>query len=216
MSPLSLVAVLRCLASVFGVINYHLLELPSGIGLMAVSMAASLGVFGLDLLFPQSQLRMWSEQILGTRQLPETLLNGALAFLLFAGALELDASALWKRKFTILLLSTASVFLATGLFAAGSFVVLRVAGMHVSFVWCSVLGALLAPTDPVSIRSVLARILRAVLAGESLFNDGAAVVVFSIALSIAVGAEPTPAPALIVAVFRREVIGGAVLGAASG
>jgi CPA1 family monovalent cation:H+ antiporter len=79
----------------------------------------------------------------------------------------------------------------------------------------------LAPTDPIAIKSVLSRIdlppnLHAVQAGESLFNDGAAVVVFNIALGVAVGSEPAPAPGHLVLVFLREVIGGALLGAASG
>ncbi|WP_409192699.1 hypothetical protein [Bradyrhizobium sp. RDM4] len=107
MSPLSFIAVLLCLASTFGLLNRMLLRLPGTIGLTVVALIASLVVIALGALFPALNLRLALQDILGVRELPETLLNGVLCFLLFAGTLQVDVSALWSRKITVFLLATA-------------------------------------------------------------------------------------------------------------
>ena len=221
MSSLSLAAILLSLASVFGFVNYRFLRLPTAIGLMVVSLVASLCVLALDRMLPQLDLRGWSEQILGTRRLPETLLAGALSLLLFAGALHVSMAHLWSRKYTVLLLATVGVALATLLFGLGIRQVFRLVGHNVPLAWCIVLGAILAPTDPVAVAGLLARVglperLQAVMAGESLFNDGVGVVVFNLALGIALGGGEALHAGRIALEFAFEALGGLALGLATG
>lgn len=204
----------------FGFVNYRLLRMPNSVGVTVVSLAASLCIIGIDRVLPQADLRGWSQQMLGTSELPHTLLNGALSLLLFAGALNVRVDHLWSRKLTVLLLATLGVVLATALFGGGIWALFAVCGRPVPLIWCFVVGAVLAPTDPVAVAALLSRVglperLQAVVAGESLFNDGVGVVVFNAALGVAVGGTEVHLGG-VAWDFVREAFGGAALGFATG
>lgn len=221
MPPFLLLGALLTLASIFGFLNYRYLHLPSAVGLVVVSLAASLCLVALDAALPGSHLRTWLTSALGADDLPQTFLNGALSLLLFSGSLHVDVGALWGRKVTVLLLATVGVVLAAVLFGAGAWAIFGFVGAPVALGWCLVLGAILAPTDPVVVADVLARVklprnLKAVMAGESLFNDGVAVVAFSALLAaVAAGTEAISAWAVAID-FLREAGGALVLGGVTG
>jgi CPA1 family monovalent cation:H+ antiporter len=123
-----------------------------------------------------------------------------------------------ERKWTILALATFGTILSTGLVAYALLGVSSLLGLTVSLPWCLVFGALISPTDPVSVLDVLKRVgisrhLQATVAGESLFNDGVGVVLFTIMLSIAT-ASPAVGPGLlhVAWLFVLEAGGGGLLG----
>ncbi|MGH7116963.1 MAG: cation:proton antiporter, partial [Stellaceae bacterium] len=149
--------------------------------------------------------------------LPVALLNGFLSFLLFAGALEVDFAELFARKWTVLTLAIFGTLLSTALIAGALAGVSAVLGIRIPLAWCLVFGALISPTDPVAVLLVLRRVgippyLQAIIAGESLFNDGIGVVLFSLLLSFAAGGHEVHGAWPIIGEFLRSAVGGGVLG----
>ena len=220
MTPFDAAALLIVLAAGLGYANHKFVGLPHAIGLVIMGAVASLGVVLVDQIFPAWGLGDAVRDYLADIDFHDALMNGMLSFLLFAGALHVDLAALMSRRWTILVLATIGVLIST-LIVAGAFWVLAGAlGVGVPFAWCLVFGALISPTDPVAVMSVLkqARVppaLEAKVAGESLFNDGVGVVVFAILLSAAIGGEGISF-GRAAELFVVEAGGGAVLGLGAG
>ncbi len=221
MTPLGLFAILLTLSAVFGVVNHLTLRLPNTIGVLVISLLVSLAVLAVDPLIEAYDLRAMSQAVLAIIDLPRTLLDGALSFLLFAGALQVDLNQLWARKISVLTLAVFGTLSAVALFGCAMWLVFPLLGPKVPLIWCIVLGAILAPTDPVSVVGMLRRLglpapLQAVFAGESLFNDGVGVVVFSAALGLATGDGTVIGGGAVATKFLIDAVGGGLLGLASG
>lgn len=215
-----LVAVLLGLAALFGYINHKLLKLPHTIGLVVIALVASLGALIADAAVPAWGLGTMVRAMLGEIDFTEALMKGLLSFLLFAGALHVDLSALAERKWAIAAMSTVGVLMSTAIVGGGAFVIFQTTGQTVPLVYCLVFGALISPTDPVAVMGILKKVavppsLEAKIVGESLFNDGVGVVVFAILVAIAAGGAEVSAGSVAV-LFLAEAVGGALLGLATG
>ncbi|WP_404368806.1 cation:proton antiporter [Sphingomonas sp. MMS24-J45] len=215
-TPFDAAAVLIVLAAALGYINYRVLKLPPSVGLTVMGAVASLIVVGIDFLMPDSGVGGEVVRFIAGIDFHETLMNGMLSFLLFAGALHVDWSDMKKGRWPILILSTVGVLLSTVIVGGGFYLLAQIIGLAVPFVWCLVFGALISPTDPVAVMGVLQRAkvpptLEATVAGESLFNDGVGVVVFTILLATALGTEPFSV-GHAATLFFFEAGGGVILG----
>jgi len=221
MTSLAVLAILLCSSAVLGVVNRRLLGLPPSIGVLVLSFAASVLWIGVDHLFPRIDLLAGPRAFLHQVDLPRTLLGGALSCLLFAGAMQVDLGDLRSRQVSTVLLSVPGTVLAVLLFGGAMWWVLPLCGARISFAWCVVLGAILAPTDPVSVVGMLRRVglpgpMQALFAGESLFNDGVGVVVFGVALPLAVTSSSAVPLLDLVRDFGVEALGGAAFGLVTG
>ncbi len=216
LTPFNAAAVLIVVAAVLGYVNFRFLRLPSSIGLTVMGALASLLVVALDEILPSSSVSHDLAGFIAGIDFHATLMDGMLSFLLFAGALHVSWQQLQKGRWAILVLSTVGVVLSTAIVGTGFLFLTKAMGYTIPAIWCFVFGALISPTDPVSVMSVLKRtsvspLLEATVAGESLFNDGVGVVIFAILLATATSGAPLD-PVHAAQLFVEEAGGGILLG----
>ena len=231
MSIFSIGAILVGLSALFGVVNHRVLRLPHTIGLVVIALVASLVIIAIDRLDPSLGIGAQVTGVLKQIDFNETLMHGMLSFMLFAGALHADFSALRTRRLVIAVMAVVGTFVSTFTVAALMWWIAPWVGLELPFIWALVFGALISPTDPVAVLGLFKTVkvpatLQAKMAGESLFNDGVGVVVFTVVVAIALGGSGI-APAAgghavdmdaleIAKLFLGEVAGGVVLGLVGG
>lgn len=218
MNLFELIAVLLALAALFAYLNHRLLRLPTTIGVMAIGLVFSVLLLALPWLGWAAPSE-WARTNLAAVNFDKTVLEGMLAVLLFAGALHVRLSALGREWRVIALLATVGVVAATVLIGTGIYALQWLLPLTLSFAYCLVFGALIAPTDPVAVLGIVEKLglprgMQTKIAGESLFNDGFAVVVF-LTLAGWAGGHATGI-AEMSWLFVKEVGGGIVLGLALG
>ncbi|MCH7750273.1 MAG: sodium:proton antiporter [Acidobacteria bacterium] len=223
-SIFNLAALVVTLAAVCGWINHRWLRLPHSIGLVLIALAVSFAALMLDAVVPALRLESTVRDTLTQIDFHDTLMTGMLGFLLFAGALHVDLDHLVSRRWAISTLATVGILLSTGLVGGGTYLLAGLAGLDVPLPYCLVFGALISPTDPIAVLSILKKTtvpatLEAKIAGESLFNDGVGVVLFAILVAVATGggehgAELTAGG--IVRLLITEAVGGGLLGLVAG
>jgi len=215
MDLFSLSAILITITALFSYINAKWIKLPTAIGVMVIALVFSLGIALIEWLgiYPSRAL---AERIIASVDFNFTLLQGMLSFLLFAGALHVNLKDLGEQRWVIFTLSTFGVLLSTLLIGYGSFLAFKLAGLEVELIYCLLFGALISPTDPIAVLSILKstgapKALETKITGESLFNDGVGVVIFIVLLGIAQNPESATL-SHIALLFAEEAIGGVIFG----
>jgi monovalent cation:H+ antiporter, CPA1 family len=212
------IAVVLGLTALFAFLNERFLGLQQTIGLMLIAVVFTVALAILDATGVSGFLAR-EQAFVSSLALDDTLLNGVLCFMLFAGSINVKARVLGEEKWVILTLAVAATLIAATLIGVAMWAVLAAIGVGLGLIYALVFGALIAPTDPIAALAILGKVglpprLEAIINGESLFNDGVGVVVFTICVTIAVGVEqPTAMDAVVM--FLREVVGGVALGFAA-
>ncbi len=209
-------SVLIVLASLFAYINYRLLKLPSTIGIMVIAIIVSVTLVASGENFlPKTTTHL--TELVHSLDFTEVLMGAMLNFLLFAGGIHVNIKDLKEQFGPVVIFSTVGVIISTFAVAFGVYYLLPLIGIQMPFIYCLVFGALISPTDPVAVLSILkqanvSKSLETKVAGESLFNDGMAVVVFTVVLQLAIGKEIDLNVENIGLLLLREAGGGLLLG----
>jgi CPA1 family monovalent cation:H+ antiporter len=212
--PLLLVAIA---AGIFYALNRRVRGLPATIGVTVWALLASLALVAAGAL--GSPIHDFARRVMARVNFRQTLLDGMLSLLLFAGALEVDLDALLGEKALVAVLATAGVAISTAIIGALMLLVAHLCGLPIGLREAVLFGAIISPTDPIAVLGMLRtarapKQLEVQMAGESLFNDAVGVVLFFAILEIAAG-RTVGAGALSLS-FLEEVGGGVALGLGAG
>lgn len=216
-------ATLISLAALFSYINHRFIKLPTTIGLLLISLFLSLALIGLGKFgFP---LESYAQLMLKEVDFNKALMEGMLSALLFAGALHVSLEDLKQQKWIVAILASVGMLSSTFMVGFASYYVFAWFDLNIPLIYCLLFGSLISPTDPIAVLGILKHLgapkaLETKIAGESLFNDGIAVVVFIVLLGIAGaggehGGEPVSVTSVIM-LFLQEAVGGVGFGLIAG
>jgi len=208
-------AVCLALTAVLAYLNHKYVGLATSIGVMGIALMLSLTLLGLSRL-GISRLLDYEVSLLTSVNFSYVLMQGMLSVLLFAGALHVELGDLLAYKWQVMILSVFGTLASTLIIGFGFWWILPYVGVTLPLSYCLLFGALISPTDPIAVMGILKsagapKNLEIVIAGESLFNDGVGVVLFSLILSVVNSGEaPTFSQASILLV--QEAAGGIAFG----
>ncbi|TWU29589.1 cation:proton antiporter [Bythopirellula polymerisocia] len=190
MSFFDIAGILVALAAAFAFINHKLLKLPTTVGLMLLAMLHAVALLLIDWIVPGTGVLTLADALIGSIDFDQTLMQGMLGYLLFAGALHVNLNDLKQQTAVIALLASVGVLATTFIVGGLTYVITGWLGIEVRFIYCLIFGSIVAPTDPIAVLGIVKSLgapksLETKIAGESLFNDGMGVVVFIALLGIA-------------------------------
>ena len=213
---LDIAATCLVLTALLAYLNYRFVHLPTPIGVMVIALGLSLVIVVLDVVGVSHALRTYEESLLRSIDFSDVLMQGMLSLLLFAAALHVDLSELKALRWPVASLALIGTVVSTLIVGYGIWAALPWVGLELPLMYCLLFGALISPTDPIAVMGIVKsagapKNLEHVIAGESLFNDGVGIVIFTLLLGMLVsGNEPTTGSAL--ALLAREAGGGIAFG----
>ncbi|OJW82259.1 MAG: sodium:proton antiporter [Bacteroidetes bacterium 46-16] len=203
----------------FAYLNHRIIKLPPTIGIMVLSLITSLAVVAAGKVMPSISQPL--TEMISTIDFHDLLMKIMLSFLLFAGAIHIDAAKLKAERLPVIVLATVGTLISTFLVGGLIYFLFGFFDAHIDFIYCLLFGALISPTDPIAVLGILKRTkipgsLQLKIAGESLFNDGVAVVIFLTIMEVSVKGTDNLTFSGVSLLFLREAVGGLIYGALLG
>ena len=207
------------ISAIFAYTNARFIKWPTAIGIMVLSLLFSIVLIIIGRLVPSFSANVI--KTVGTINFHALLMDVMLGFLLFAGSIHINAASLQKQLWPVALLATVGTLISAVLVGIAVYFLFGAFGTYIPIIYCLLFGILISPTDPVAVLAILKQAgippsLHIKIAGESLFNDGVAVVVFMALLEVAQTGMQHFSLWHSMGVFLREAGGGLLFGLALG
>lgn len=220
MTNFELTACLLTLVALVGWANVKTLHLPNGVAMLIAGLIGSLMLYAMRALGIGAQIVDSVVDTVTHIDFAQTVVGYMLAFLLFAGAMQVDLTAMRRNWMSVAALATLGVVASIVIVGFGLWFIARLLGLALPLSWALVFGALISPTDPVAVLATvkhvkLSKTLQVILEGEALFNDGVGIVCFLALLALAAGTGSV-APLTVIGKVAIEALGGLALGAFAG
>ncbi|SBS35193.1 Na(+)/H(+) antiporter NhaP [Marinomonas spartinae] len=208
-----------CLLSVVAIFiaftNQYVLKLQTTIAITTGSVVISLLLMALA-HFSSNELTDAIKTSMEGINFNLLLLKGMLGFLLFAGALEIDLHLLRHQRWEIAIMALGSTLVSTFIVGFLSYALLNALGWAVPLIYCMLFGALISPTDPIAVLAIIKKMhapdkISVQVEGESLFNDGVGLVVFTTIFALAFSGE-SPTFLGVGQLFLVDAVGGILFG----
>ncbi|MDQ6843828.1 MAG: sodium:proton antiporter [Bacteroidota bacterium] len=215
MDILSIITILIIISAGFSYLNERFVKLPGAIGMMTMSVVASIVVLIIGRIGDEKSNLLTT--LAHNINFSEVLLNVMLGFLLFASALHFDYQKLKALRRPVLILSTLGVFVSTGVFGGLLFGAAYLLHIDIPLIYCFVFGALISPTDPIAVGAIITKSrippkLATIISGESMFNDAVGLILFVTMLGITKQSTNRISVIETLRSFGTQVIGGVVIG----
>jgi len=208
-------SLLIVLSALFSYLNSRFLKLPSAIGIMLLAILTSIALVAIGKTYPEFYTPV--SGIIASVDFPSVLMGAMLNFLLFAGAIHVSMHDLRKQRIPIIIFSTVGVILSTFIVGGLMLAIFQFLQLDVPFIQCLIFGALISPTDPLAVIAILRKAgirkpIEIRIAGESLFNDGVAVLMFVILIQLAQGTTVDITFSHVAGLLVQEAGGGLLVG----
>lgn len=216
---LELFAIIISISALFGFVNHKWLKLPTTIGVMLISVLLGIVLKTAESFNPANTESF--RNLLTSFDFSAFVLDFILSFLLFAGSLHVNLHQLKGARATVFSYATIGVIISMLLIGSVTYLLLQGFGFQISLIHCYLFGALISPTDPIAVIGILSKYkipqkLKTEIVGESLFNDGVGVVLFTVIFLLITGGNESLTAGNILKVFGMEVVGGLGIGFVTG
>lgn len=215
MELFTIIAILMVCTALFNFLNYKFLKMPSTIGVMLIALTLSLVLLIIERVIPGVILNAC--HMVRAIDFKTALMQVMLSFLIFAGAFNMNTQTLMQERLTVLVFAVVSTLISTFIIGIATYYIFQAIGIPIAFINALLFGALISPTDPIAVMAILRQAnvspsLEMDIAGESLLNDGVAVVIFTTIFEMAGQGTEQVGVSDVVLLFVREALGGATLG----
>jgi CPA1 family monovalent cation:H+ antiporter len=219
MTPFELSAALMTVVALAGWLNVKTLNVPHGVAMLIAGLVAAALIFTLQSVSPKFELGQQISDYINHIDFVTTVTGYMLAFLLFAGAMQVDLSEMRRRWASVSALATIGVAGSIVVVGMGLWLIAGWLGVPLPLSWSLVFGALISPTDPVAVLATvrqvkLSKTMQVILQGEALFNDGVGIVAFTALLALATG-NGDVGPLRVVGDVIVQALGGLLFGMAA-